>query len=78
MKYKPEPIRTPGGINLGDPIPIDGKRGVHMRQGKKTEDLLPETIVECITGRQVARIVFKDDSGPPEEGNKQSPTLSLI
>lgn len=77
MSFKLEPIRTPGGINLGEPIPIDGKRGVHMRQGKKEEDLLPETIVECITGRLVERIIFKDDYGPPQSNNKQSSTLSL-
>ena len=60
MATRSEPIRTPGGINLGDPVPIDGKRGVHMRQGRKEENLLPETIVECITGRQVESIVFRD------------------
>lgn len=48
-----------------------------MRQGKKTEDLLPETIVECITGRQVARIIFKDDYGLTDKQNEQSQTLSL-
>ena len=77
MSNQIKPIRTPGGINLGDPIPINGKRGIHMRQGKKTEDLLPETIVECITGRQVARIIFKDDYELTEKQNEQSPTLSL-
>lgn len=60
VKSKNEPIRTPGGINLGDPVPIGGKRGVHMRQGRKEEDLLPEDIVECITGRQVENIIFRD------------------
>ena len=77
MTTRQKPIRTPGGICLGSPIPINGKRGVHMQQGKKEEDLLPETIVECITGRQVAMIVFQDESGPPEKENHQSPTLSL-
>jgi len=66
VSCRPEPIRTRGGINLGDPIPIDGKRGVHMRQGRKEEDLLPEDLVECITGREVAMIIFKDEYGPPD------------
>ena len=68
---RPKPIRTKGGINLGDPIPINGKRGVHMKQGKKEEDLLPEDIVECITGRPVERIIFKDDVDPPGRTNKR-------
>ena len=59
--YGGKPIRTRGGINLGNPIPIDGKRGVHMRQGQKEEDLLPEDLVECITGREVAMIIFRDE-----------------
>ena len=45
MDGKLEAIRTPGGIKLGDSIPIDGKRGVHIKQGRKTENLLPEQIV---------------------------------
>lgn len=54
-------VRTPGGIHLGDRVPIKGKRGVHIHQGNKEEDLLPEQIVECITGRNVARIVYSDE-----------------
>lgn len=61
MDGKLETIRTPGGIKLGDSIPIDGKRGVHIKQGRKSENLLPEQIVECITGKQVAAIIFRDD-----------------
>ena len=75
----PEPIRTRGGINLGSPVPIGGKRGVHMRQGRKEEDLLPEDLVECITGRKVAMIIFKDEYGPPgqiTESNNQLPKRS--
>ena len=54
-------IRTRGGICLGDHISISGMSGVHMVQGKKEEDLLPEDIVEAITGREVEIIVFKDE-----------------
>lgn len=61
MDRKIKDIRTPGGIKLGEPIPINGKRGVHIKQGKKSENLLPEQIVECITGRQVAAIVFREE-----------------
>ena len=35
-------VRTKGGICLGVPVPIDGRTGIHMTQGKKEEDLLPE------------------------------------
>ena len=55
-------IRTPGGICLGNPVPIRGQRGIHMQQGKKEENLLPEQIVEAITGKSVARIVYKTDN----------------
>ena len=61
MDRKIKDTRTPGGIKLGESIPIDGKRGVHIKQGKKSENLLPEQIVECITGRQVAAIVFREE-----------------
>ena len=54
-------VRTKGGICLGVPVPIGGKSGVHMTQGKKEEDLLPEDIVEAITGKEVAIIVYKDE-----------------
>lgn len=54
-------IRTPGGIHLGERVPIRGKRGVHIHQGKREEDLLPEQIVECITGRNVEKIVYCDE-----------------
>ena len=54
-------IRTRGGICLGDRISISGMSGVHTVQGKKEEDLLPEDIVEAITGREVEIIVFKDE-----------------
>ena len=53
-------VRTANGINLGKPVPIGGKKGIHMKQGNREEDLLPEDIVECITGRQVKAIIFKD------------------
>ncbi len=65
--YRPEPIRTRGGINLGNMVPIDGKRGVHMKQGRKEEDLLPEDLVECITGREVITIIFRDGEEPPDK-----------
>ena len=55
-------IRTPGGICLGMPVPIQGRRGIRVQQGKKEESLLPEQIVEAITGRRVDRIVYKEDS----------------
>ena len=54
-------VRTKGGICLGVPVPIGGKSGVHMTQGKKEEDLLPEDIVEAITGKEVAIILYKDE-----------------
>ena len=63
MGKKRKVIRTPSGICLGDGVPIEGKRGVHIQQGGKTEDLLPEQIVECITGRNVQRIIYEDESG---------------
>lgn len=72
-----KPIRTRGGINLGEPITIRGKRGVHMTQKGKSEDLLPEEIAEYITGRPVERIVFKDDSDPPKQSYYQSSKLLL-
>ena len=53
-------IRTPGGINLGEAIPIHGKRGLRIKQGKKEEDVLPETLVEYITGKKVMKIVFEE------------------
>ena len=58
-------IHTKAGICLGEPIPIAGKRGVHMKQGKKEEDLLPEDIVECITGKKVVKIIFEDQGNLP-------------
>ena len=77
MRGNHKTIRTPGGICLGDPVPIGGRRGVHMTQGRKEEDLLPETIVECITGRPVKAILFEDEyDPPPKELNIQLPTLS--
>lgn len=54
-------IRTPGGINIGDAVPIEGRRGIRIRQGKKEECLLPEDIVTCITGKQVIQIVYKNE-----------------
>ena len=61
MGGKLETIGNPGGIKLGDSMQIDGKRGGHIKQGRKSENLLPEQIVECITGKQVAAIIFRDD-----------------
>ena len=54
-------VRTRGGICIGTMVPVNGKRGVRMTQGKKEEDLLPEDFVEAITGREVAVIIYKDD-----------------
>ena len=55
-------VRTKGGICLGVPVPIDGRTGIHVTQGKKEEDLLPEDIVEAITGRKVAVILYQDEA----------------
>lgn len=53
-------IRTNSGIKLGYLIPIDGRRGVRVKQGGKEEDLLPEQIVECITGKSVKKIIYNN------------------
>lgn len=55
-------IRTPGGICLGKTVPIRGQRGIHVQQGRKEENLLPEQIVEAITGKAVAKIVYKTEN----------------
>ncbi len=64
MTTKDMKVRTRGGICLGDRIPIKGKRAVRIVQGKKQEDLLPEDLVEAITGKQVAVIIYRDDFSP--------------
>lgn len=53
-------IRTPAGICIGTHIAINEKRGIHIEQHGKKDDLLPEQIVEFITGRPVERIIFAD------------------
>ena len=54
-------IRTPGGICLGKPVPIGGRRGIRVQRGKKGEDLLPEQIVEAITGKRVEKILYMEN-----------------
>ncbi len=64
---KERKVRTKGGICLGEQVPVNGKRGVRMAQGKKEECLLPEDFVEAVTGRKVAVIIYKDDFNQSEE-----------
>lgn len=68
MNIKPKPIRTPGGICLGEPVPIGGKLGVHMKQGNKEEDILPESFAEYVTGRKVIKIIYGGEiMGPSQQ-----------
>lgn len=52
-------IKTPNGAMLGKSIIIDGKPGLHYKSGKTEEDLTPEQIVECVTGKKVVAIVYQ-------------------
>lgn len=52
-------IKTPKGAMLGNPIIIDGKPGLHYKSGKTEEDLTPEQLVECVTGKKVVRIIYQ-------------------
>ena len=54
-------IRTRGGICLGELVPIRGRRGVRMRQGRNEDDILPEEFAEYVTGRKVERIIYQDE-----------------
>ena len=54
-------VRTSNGLCLGEPVAIGGKVGVHMVQGGKEEDILPEDFAEYVTGRKVVRIVYSDE-----------------
>ena len=51
--------RTPGGMNLGERVIVNGKWMLHHKGIKRYEDLSPEIIVECISGRKVDHIVYK-------------------
>lgn len=51
-------IKTPGGAKLGERTTINGKPGMHYKSGKKQEDLTPEQIAECITGKKVLKIIY--------------------
>lgn len=51
-------IRTRSGICLGECVPIGGKRGVRIRQGKNEDRILPEEFAEYVTGRKVAKIIY--------------------
>lgn len=58
---KNKKIRTRSGICLGESVPIDGKRGVRIRQGKNEDEILPEEFAEYVTGRKVVRIIYRDE-----------------
>lgn len=59
MNYKKDMARTPNGATLGERISIDGKPGLHYKAGRKEADLTPEMLVECVTGKKVARILYR-------------------
>lgn len=59
-RAKNKKIRTRSGICLGESVPIDGKRGVRIRQGKNEDEILPEEFAEYVTGRKVIRIIYED------------------
>ena len=69
-------IRTRGGICLGESVPIRGRRGVRMRQGRNEDDILPEEFAEYVTGRKVERIIYQDEVTDDSKLNNQLPTLS--
>lgn len=56
-------IKTPKGAMLGNPTLIDGKPGLHYKAGKTEEDLTPEQLVECVTGKKVVRIIYQSQWG---------------
>ena len=51
-------IRSPKGVRLGDRVPVNGKCGIHVKQGKREDTLSVEQYVECVTGRKVIQITF--------------------
>lgn len=59
MNYKKDMARTPKGATLGERISIGGKPGLHYKAGRKEDDLTPEMLVECVTGRKVAYILYR-------------------
>ncbi|MCD8107062.1 MAG: hypothetical protein LUE20_03740 [Oscillospiraceae bacterium] len=54
--------RTPGGMNLGERVIVNGEWMLRHKGTKRYEYLSPEIIVECISGRKVDHIVYKTAS----------------
>ena len=50
--------RTPGGANLGEGVMRNGDWCLKHKDGNRYEELSPETVVECISGRKVDRIIY--------------------
>ena len=53
-------VFTPRGAYLGTRVMIDGRPGLHYKAASKTDDMTPETVVECITGARVKKIEYED------------------
>ncbi|MCD8098071.1 MAG: hypothetical protein LUE31_08560 [Lachnospiraceae bacterium] len=60
--------RTPGGANLGERILRNGVWWLKHKVGKKYEEVSPEAIAECISGRKVDHIVYIATETEPAVG----------
>lgn len=54
-------IITPQGAFLGKRIMINGSPGIHYKAAKRTDDMKPEQVVECITGAKVKKIEYENE-----------------
>ena len=63
MTHDSNVVRTPSGIRLGDRVNVNGRKGLRVSHKGREDVLLPEELIESITGLPVEKIIFRNQPG---------------